>query len=72
MSEQIKPLNHSVAAIWEHESSDYPDLIKVPMEDGNVVSFRREIEYPHPSFVKAIGNIRTGYKYGYVGKHVKK
>lgn len=72
MTEQIKPLNHSVAAIWEHDSSDYPDLIKVPMEDGRIVSFRREMEMPHPSFVKAIGNIRTGYKLGYEGKHAKK
>ena len=68
----IKPLNNSVAPIWEHDTSDYPDVIKVPMEDSHVITYRRVIEQPHPSFVKAIGNIRTGYKYGYVGKHVKK
>ena len=42
-TEQIRPLNHTVAAIWEHDSSDYPDLIKVPMEDGQVVSVHRPL-----------------------------
>ena len=68
MSEQIKPLNHSVAAIWEHETSDYPDLIKVPMEDGKVVSFRREIEQPHPQCRKALESLNRMH----VGYHVKK
>ena len=72
MTEQIKPLNHVVAPIWEHESSDYPDVIKVPMEDSQVITYRRVIEFPHPKLAEAIGNIRTGYKYGYQGKHAKK
>ena len=70
--DKIKPLNHSVAAIWEHETSCYPDMIKVPMEDGRVISFRREVELPNPVIPKAIGNIRIGYRYGYVGRHEKK
>lgn len=64
-SHQVRPLNRTVAPVWEREASDYPDLIKVPMEDGKVISYRREIEFPHPSFVKAIGNVMnmvTGYE----------
>ena len=72
---QIKPLNPSVAAIWEHEGSDYPDLIKLPMEDGRVISYRREITQPHPQCMTAVDIIRlmkdSTYG-GYKGKHAKK
>lgn len=72
---QIKPLNHSVAAIWEHESSDYPDLIKVPMEDSKVITYRREVEQPHPQCLKTLEIIRVmkNCTYGgYKAKHEKK
>ena len=75
MAEQIRPLNHTVAAIWEHDSSDYPDLIKVPMEDGQVVTYRQEIKQPHPQCMKALDLIRImkDCTYGgYKAKHEKK
>lgn len=55
---QIKPLNNIVAPIWEHGFSDYPDMIKVPMEDGKVITYRREITQPHPQVLKACEIIR--------------
>ena len=69
--EQIKPLNHIVAPIWEHDSSDYPDVIKVPMEDSKVITYRREIEQPNPSFLKAMDNL-DNFVCGYRPKHAKK
>lgn len=71
---QIKPLG-SGAPIWEHDSSDYPDILKMPMEDGHVITYRREIKQPHPKCLKAMESIRNlnGYTYGiYDGKHRKK
>jgi hypothetical protein len=51
-AEKIKPINHTVAAIWEKDYSDYPDLIKIPMENGRVITYRREILQPEPQMTK--------------------
>lgn len=74
---QIKPLG-SGAPIWEYESSDYPDLLKMPMEDGHVVTYRREIEQPEPRVMKSIELIanmnrliRENTYGGYKAKHKK-
>ena len=62
-----------VTGYWDPGSkSKLPETVKIIMADGTRAHYRLEIEQPHPSFVKAIGNIRTGYKYGYIGKHAKK
>lgn len=66
---QAKPLNPRIAFSHDHEWSIYPDTIRIPMDDGHVETYVHLTEQPHPSCVNAI---RTGYKYGYVGKHVKK
>ena len=69
---QIKPLANSAAPIWEHEGSDYPDLIKVAMENGHVVTYRREIEQPHPQCMKSIELIRLMKEHTYGGgKHAR-
>lgn len=72
-TEQIRPLNHSVAPIWDYDTSDYPDRIKVPMEDRHVITYVREIEQPHPKCLKTVELIRImkGYTFG-GGKHAKK
>ncbi|MBQ1792977.1 MAG: hypothetical protein II008_22605 [Oscillospiraceae bacterium] len=74
MTEQIKPLNSGIACIWDHDFSDYPDRLKIPMHDGQIITYHREIEQPHPSLVKAQKNIRKmkaviGYQAG--GKDTK-
>ena len=69
---QIKPLANSAAPIWERESSDYPDLIKVAMEDGHVIAYRREVGQPHPQCLKSIDLIRIMKGHTYGGKHAKK
>ena len=72
---QIKPLNPQVAGVWEHARSDYPDLIKIPMKDGKVITYRREIEQPHPAVKKCIDLIKIMNECtygGYKPRHTKK
>ena len=70
---QIKPLPQS-APIWEYETSDYPDLLKVPMENGHVITYRREIEQPEPRVMKCIDLIKLmkDHTFGGEGRHAKK
>lgn len=67
--EKIEPLVR-VGAVWERESSEYPDVIKVPMKDGHVIEYRIDQQLPHPSLMKAVDIIRImndstvgGYKF---------
>ena len=75
MSEiRVLPLP-KVTGIWEHDTSQYPDKVRIPMSDGKVVTYRIDVNLPHPAFVDAMENVRkmrVGYQYGYEGKHVKK
>ena len=68
---RILPLP-KVTGFWEHEESDYPDEIRVPMSDGKVITYRREIEQPHPQCMKAVDLIRIMNNHTYGGKHAKK
>ena len=63
---QIKPLGTG-APIWEYESSEYPDLMRMPMEDGTVKNYRLEIEQPEPRVMKCIDLIRVMNKCTYGG-----
>lgn len=57
----------------EHDWSRYYDFIRIPMSDGTVITYRREIEQPHPQCVKTIELIRSmDAMCGYKGKHTKK
>ena len=70
---QIKPLNPRIAFSHDHPESDYPDVIKIPMEDGHVITYVRQVEQPHPQCVKSIELIRLMDTYGgYKPKHMKK
>ena len=66
ISIQVKPINPTVACAWDNAWSDYPDVVKIPMEDGHVVTYRREIEQPHPKCLKTVELIRLmqGCTYG--------
>ena len=75
-----------VSPYWERELSTYPDTIRVAMEDGTVVTYRRDIEQPMPEsyfrvmeILKAMpiyGGHKTGnqegYQCQYSPKHEKK
>ena len=71
---RIKPLNPRIAFSHDREESDYPDTVKIPMEDGHVITYIRQIEQPHPNCVKAIDLIKVmkDNTYGYQAKHAKK
>ena len=40
--------------IWEHDWSDYPDRVRVSMENGKVIDYVREIKQPAPVFKDAL------------------
>ena len=47
---------------WAHDDSKYPETIKVPMSDGRVVTYRIDIEQPHPSFVDAMDSLERMFE----------
>ena len=48
MSEiRVLPLP-KVTGVWQHDESRYPEIIRVPMSDGRVISYRMEVEQPAP------------------------
>lgn len=49
---KIRPIA-DVVPIWEHDGQ-YPDLIKVAMADGQVVTYRLDVQQPHPAFTAAM------------------
>ena len=72
---QVRPLNNVVAPIWLYDSSDYPDEIKVPMEDGSVETYVRRIQQPHPNCLKAAEicrNFSNSLADYYSPRHMKK
>jgi hypothetical protein len=58
-----------VTGVWKHDTSKYPDVIRVPMSDGRVVKYVIDIEQPHPCLTAALRNVRNmvGYVYGKTG-----
>ena len=57
MSEvRVKPLI-SVTPKYLHDCSRYPDLIRIPMSDGKVVTYHIDMEMPHPCFEAAMKNL---------------
>ena len=80
MSEQdnrIRPLA-DVSPVWERECSTYPDLIRIPMSDGKIVTYRQDITQPHPAFKSLMESLEKLPVYpsdetpGYKAKHTKK
>ena len=63
-----KPLA-TISAIWDKGSkARYPETVRVPMDDGHVITYRIDIEQPHPQFLNAMELLKKlpvygGYKY---------
>ena len=55
-----------VKALWQHDWSDYPDMIRVPMSDGTVINYVRDVAQPRPMLGKALDRFSAacGYKNG--------
>lgn len=57
MSEvRVLPLP-KVTGVWRHDSSRYPDEIRIPMSDGKVIKYVIDVQQPHPCFEAAMKNI---------------
>lgn len=50
-----------IRAIWDKDSvSKYPETLRVPMDDGNVINYVIDQEkLPHPCFLKALDIIKN-------------
>lgn len=68
MNDQAKPIA-AITAIWDKDSqSIYPETVKIPMDNDHVVTYRIDIEQPHPCFESAMDLLKKmpvygGYKY---------
>ena len=72
MSEiRVLPLP-KVTGIWKHDSSKYPDVLKVPMSDGTVVKYVIGIEQPSPAFLKEKLDKFTDMCVGYPAERKRK
>ena len=60
-----------VNAIYERDLSRYPDRIRVPMEDGQVVYYRIDDRQMHPSLAAAL-NCLIRIRPNGEGRHEKK
>ena len=63
-AKRAKPLA-KVVAIYERDDSQYPETVRIAMDDGLVIDYR--IDIPQPGFQKAMGlldklPIYGGYK----------
>ena len=55
----------SVTAIWsENSRNEYPETIRVPMEDGHVMTYH--LVSPHPGFERAMLILKAG---AFDGRH---
>lgn len=70
--DRVRPLA-DVTCIWDCDASHYPDRVRMTMADGKVVTYRIDIDMPHPQVMKTIDLIRQMRKNvnGYPGKHTK-
>ena len=67
MSEiRVLPLP-KVTGIWRHDSSKYPEIIKVPMSDGRIITYHIDVEMPHPQLMAALENIKRMEGYSRAG-----
>ena len=59
-SMKSKPIA-KITAIWDKGSvSQYPETLRVPMEDGHVVNYRIDQEkQPHPAFLFAMNILKN-------------
>lgn len=68
MSEvRVLPLP-KVTGIWRHDSSKYPEIIKVPMSDGRIITYHIDVEMPHPQLMAALENIKRMEGYSRAGR----
>jgi hypothetical protein len=78
---RVLPDQTKIAAVWDNDDGRYPSTIRVPMSDGKLVTYKLDIQQPHPAFLTAMEQAqkmrRTLFGYSselpkyYKGKHEK-
>lgn len=66
MGKRIKPLPQALP-VYEHDWSDYPDRLRVAMDDGKVVDYVLQVTQPKPVLKDLLDKLDEtvfgGYKY---------
>lgn len=71
MSEiRVLPLP-KVDAKYGPAGGKYPETVRIAMSDGKVITYRIDIQQPHPCFTAAMDNLDR-MVIGYHAKHAKK
>lgn len=61
--EQANPLA-SVTPVRKSEWNKYPDIVRIPMDDGTVQDYEIIVRQPHPAFQKVINLLDSMPVYG--------
>lgn len=61
----------TVQAVYDSEWSEYPDAIRVPMDNGHVVTYRIDMELPNPAFLTAMATLKSMVGYPKKRRHRK-
>lgn len=70
MSVKYLPDPAAIVAKFDEGRDPYPVRLVVRMSDGRTVKYVRDIEQPHPSFLKVMDGLTRGYPK--FGKHEKR
>ena len=55
---RVKPLVN-LTTIWDKDSvSEYADEVRIPMEDGHVITYRQVVDQPHPAFQRVMNILK--------------
>ena len=68
MSKRHKPLTADVIYIYDTGSSEYPETVKILMDDGHYITYHAEIRQPAPVLRESLEKFDNaccvgGYKY---------
>ena len=61
----------SAVPVYDRESSEYPEMIRVSFSDGSTAVYELRVEQPAPVIIENIKIIRK-WKQGYVNKPMRR
>ena len=64
MAVKYLPVN-AIVSKFDPSFDPYPERLEIKMSDGRTVSYVRDVQQPHPCFLKVMESLTRGYpKYG--------